>query len=54
MAGGGKFASSKATGTGLGDINTFLGFTASPDRDRFLYLRQDNTGRDLMLVENFR
>ena len=30
------------------------GLTVSPDRQSFLYSRDDESGSDLMLVENFR
>jgi eukaryotic-like serine/threonine-protein kinase len=38
----------------LGDINNWLGFAVSPDRKTFLYSVEQDNGRNLMLVENFR
>jgi Tol biopolymer transport system component/tRNA A-37 threonylcarbamoyl transferase component Bud32 len=38
----------------LGDVDTFIGLTVSPDRKTFLYSVAQDHGRNLMLVENFR
>ncbi len=38
----------------LGDVSTYSGFAVSPDRKVFLYTVRQDSGRNLMLVDNFR